>query len=206
MKLFYAPGTCALAPHIALEWTGKPYDIERAELGSRAFLQINPLGMVPALIDGESRVMTQADAILKYIEAKFPEADLGVQGGAFEHFELDEALAFLTGDFHPAFWPFFAPQRFTTSTDKADVNAVRDASFARIDRVMMHLDALLEGGVHVVGGKRTIADPYAFAMTRWTAHAPKSWRDYPAVKRFMETMLEDPGVQAAMRAQGLTSS
>ncbi len=203
MKLFYAPGTCALAPHIALEWTGKPYETELAELGSEAFLKINPLGMVPALIDGNSRVMTQADAILKYIDVKFPEADLGVHGGAFEHFEMDEVLAFLTGDFHPAFWPFFVPERFTTSTDETDVNAVREASFARIDRVMSHLDSLLDGSVHVVGGKRTIADPYAFAMTRWTANAPKSWRDYPSVKRFMETMLADPGVLTAMKAQGL---
>ena len=204
MKLYYAPGTCALAPHIALEWTGASYEAERVELGSEDYLKINPLGMVPALKDGDHRIMTQADAILKYIEMSFPDADLGVAKDPLSQFELDEALAFLTGDFHPAFWPFFAAHRFTVSTDDSAINDVREASFARIDRVMTHLETLLKDGTHVVGGKRTIADPYAFAMTRWTAHTPKPWQDYPAVKRFMETMLEDKGVQNAMKAQGLS--
>ncbi len=204
MKLYYAPGTCALAPHIALEWTGTSYEAERVELGSDDYLKINPLGMVPALKDGDHRIMTQADAILKYIETKFPNADLGVAKDPISQFELDEALAFLTGDFHPAFWPFFVPERFTASTEEAAQNDVREAAYGRIDRVMNHLEMLLERGTHVVGGKRTIADPYAFAMTRWTAHTPKPWQEYPAVKRFMETMLEDTGVQNAMKAQGLS--
>ena len=204
MKLYYAPGTCALAPHIALEWTGAFYVAEPVELGSDDYLKINPLGMVPALKDGDHRIMTQADAILKYIETKFPDADLDVAKDPISQFELDEALAFLTGDFHPAFWPFFVPDRFTVSTEEAAQNDVREAAYARIDRVMNHLEMLLKNGTHLVGGKRTIADPYAFAMTRWTAHTPKPWQEYPAVKRFMDVMLEDNGVQNAMKAQGLS--
>lgn len=204
MKLYYAPGTCALAPHIALEWSGQPYEVELADLGSEEYLKINPLGMVPALKDGDYRIMTQADAILKYIEAKYPEADLGVATDPISQFELDEALAFLTGDFHPAFWPYFVPERYTVSPDEEAQNDVREAAYARIDRAMSHLDNLLDGGLHVVGGKRTIADPYAFAMTRWTARTPKPWQDYPSVKSFMEAMLEDTGVQVAMKAQGLS--
>ncbi|NOD85958.1 MULTISPECIES: glutathione S-transferase family protein [unclassified Ruegeria] len=204
MKLYYAPGTCALAPHIALEWTGKPYEAERVELGSEEYLKINPMGMVPALKDDGFRIMTQADAILKYIEAKYPEAGLGVAKDPLSQFGLDEALAFLTGDFHPAFWPFFVPDRYTVNRSEGAQNEVREAAYARIDRVMSHLGTLLDGGPHVAGSKRTIADPYAFAMVRWTAHTPKPWQDYPPVKRFMETMLEDSGVQAAMKTQGLS--
>jgi glutathione S-transferase len=77
MKLYYAPGTCALAPHIVLEWIGTPYEVALADLGSDDYRKINPLGMVPALQDGGSRIMTQADAILKYISARHPEAGLG---------------------------------------------------------------------------------------------------------------------------------
>ena len=204
MKLYYAPGTCALAPHIALEWTGQPYEVELAELGSEEYLKINPLGAVPALKDGDHKIMTQADAILKYIETKYPNADLGVPKDPISQFELDEALAFLSGDFHPAFWPFFVPDRFTVNSDKSALKDVREAAFVRIDRAMNHLETLLEKSTHVVGGKRTIADPYAFAMTRWSAGAPKPWQDYPAVKRFMEAMLDDAGVQKAMKTQGLS--
>ena len=68
-----------------------------ADLGSDEYRKINPLGMVPALSDGTSRIMTQADAILKYLAAKFPDARLGSEPGLMAEFDLDEALAFLTG-------------------------------------------------------------------------------------------------------------
>jgi glutathione S-transferase len=67
---------------------------------------------------------------------------------------------------------------------------------------MNHLEQMLEEG-HVVNRKRTIADPYAFAMVRWTANFPKTWRDYPNIADFMTRMLEEAGVKAALKAQGL---
>jgi glutathione S-transferase len=67
---------------------------------------------------------------------------------------------------------------------------------------MNHLEEMLQDG-HVVNQRRTIADPYAFAMCRWTANLAKSWKDYPRISDFMNRMLENPGVQAAMGAQGL---
>jgi glutathione S-transferase len=203
MKLYYAPGTCALAPHIVLEWIGADYQAVLADLGSDEYRKINPLGMVPALSDGTSRIMTQADAILKYLAAKFPDAQLGSEPGLMAEFDLDEALAFLTGDVHPAFWPFFAPQRYTTNGDEASIKAVREASFARIDRAMLHLDSMLQGHSHVCGNRRTIADAYAFAMVRWTENLQKTWKDYPSLKLFIARMYDDKGVVAAMTAQGL---
>jgi glutathione S-transferase len=53
IKLFYAPGTCALATHIALEWIGEPYELQQVQLGDPEYLKINSLGQVPAIIDGD---------------------------------------------------------------------------------------------------------------------------------------------------------
>lgn len=63
-------------------------------MGSSEYLKINPLGQVPALIDGTSGVMTQADAILKYLAHKYPDAKLGDDGTLQDAYELDRALAF----------------------------------------------------------------------------------------------------------------
>ena len=52
MKLYYLAGSCALAPHIALEASGLPYQAVRIERGKQAdpeYLAVNPLGRVPAL-------------------------------------------------------------------------------------------------------------------------------------------------------------
>jgi glutathione S-transferase len=110
------------------------------------------------------------------------------------HFEFDEAMSFLTGDFHPAFWPFFRPERFTTSEDEASIEAVRAATRPRVDRVLTYLDGQIGGTGHVYRAKRTVADAYAFVMTRWTQRFPKTWREYPNVAQFMRAMEADAAV------------
>ncbi|NJM27542.1 MAG: hypothetical protein HC856_03590 [Pseudanabaena sp. RU_4_16] len=50
--------------------------------------------------------MNQADAVLKYLARKYPEAKLGDDGTLQDEYDLDRWLAFLTGDVHPAFFPF----------------------------------------------------------------------------------------------------
>ena len=59
MKLYYAPGTCALACWIALEWANADYEVEKIDYASAEYKKVNPLGMVPALDIGGSRAMTR---------------------------------------------------------------------------------------------------------------------------------------------------
>jgi glutathione S-transferase len=54
-KLYYAPGTCARASHIALEEAGASYAAERLDFKNSQqttpqYLAINPKGRVPALV------------------------------------------------------------------------------------------------------------------------------------------------------------
>ena len=75
-KLFYAPGTCALATHIALEEAGAPYEAVRLDFGSQAqrspeYLAINPKGRVPALVT-ESGTLTETPGLLLLRGAAFP--------------------------------------------------------------------------------------------------------------------------------------
>ncbi|MEB3338503.1 MAG: glutathione S-transferase [Leptolyngbyaceae bacterium] len=203
IKLFYAPGTCALAVHIVLEWIGEPYELTKVQLGSPEFLKINPLGQVPAMIDGDGEVMNQADALLKYLVHKYPDANLGDNGTLQNAYELDRWLAFLTGDMHPAFYPFFRPGRYWVEDDKTAQQSIKEASYQLIDRVFTHLDAHLEGKTYLLGDQRTVADPYAFAMLRWGNYVPKPLADYPHLYRFYQHMLEDESVKRAMEQQGI---
>ena len=79
-KLYYAPGTCALATHIALEEAGAPYEAVRLDFGSQAqrspeYLAINPKGRVPALVT-ESGTLTETPALLLFVAQRFPAAEL----------------------------------------------------------------------------------------------------------------------------------
>lgn len=203
LKLFYAPGTCALAPHIVLEWIGEPYEIQKVKPSDPDYLKLNPLGQVPALIDGESGVMNQADAILKYLARKYPQAQLGDDGTLQDAYELARWLAFLTGDMHPAFFPFFVPDRFSTDNSDRAKQSTKEASYKLIDRVYKHLDRHLDGKDYVVGNRRTIADAYAFAMIRWGNSLPNGLTNYPNLDRFYHHLREDEGVRRAMEQQQL---
>ena len=203
IKLFYAPGTCALAPHIVLEWVGEPYDLEKVQPRSPEYLKINPLGQVPAMIDGSSGVMNQADAILKYLANKYPDAHLGDDGTLQDAYELDRWLAFFTGDVHPSFFPYFAPSRYWADNNESALKSIKESSYKLVDRVFKHLDEHLDGKNYMIGNRRTIADPYAFAMIRWGNNLPKPLSEYPNIYRFYQQLREDQGVKRAMEQQGI---
>lgn len=201
MKLYYAPGTCALACWIALEWANGDYEAVRADYASEEYKRVNPLGAVPALDIGGKRAFTQAAAILQYIAGRYPQAGLGASEGLENALEMNETLSFLASDLHPAFWPFFFPQRYTTATDEASLTAAKEASYARVDRAMQHLDKLIGDTGHVYQGRRSIADAYAFVMVRWTDMLPKTWREYPNIAAFMKRMEQDEAVQRVLAQQ-----
>jgi glutathione S-transferase len=78
MKLYYFPGSCALADHVVLEWIGAPYEtvkLDRAAVKSPEFLALNPSGAVPVLVDGDF-VLTQNAAILCYLAELHPVTEL----------------------------------------------------------------------------------------------------------------------------------
>lgn len=204
ITLFYAPGTCALAPHIVLEWIGEPYELQKVKPSDPDYLQMNPLGQVPAMIDGDSDVMNQADALLKYLAHKYPNARLGDDGTLQDAYELDRWLAFLTGDVHPAFFPFFVPQRYITEDNEANRQTVKEASYRLIDRVYQHLDKHLEGKTHLIGNRRTIADAYAFSMTRWATHYPNPWLIIPTLIAFINTSAKTQAYSGRWRNKAFT--
>ncbi|MFV0477844.1 MAG: glutathione S-transferase family protein [Parahaliea sp.] len=194
IKLYYAPGTCALACWIALEWAWADYAVEKVDAHSEAYRKINPLGAVPAIDIGGNRPVAQGNAILQYIAERFGNANLGADEGLEARLEFNEAMAFLTGDLHPAFWPYFMPQRYTTASDENSLNNAREAAYARIDLALMHLDHIIGDSGHVYRSKRTVADAYAYVMVNWASKIPKSWRDYSHLAHFMTTMAEDKAV------------
>src|SRR5215469_6327348 len=70
-KLYYAPGTCALATHITFEEAGAPseailLDFRSQTQRSPEYLAVNPKGRVPALVT-ESGTLTETPALLCFV-------------------------------------------------------------------------------------------------------------------------------------------
>lgn len=214
MKLFYMPGACSLAPHIVLEWIGQPSELGRIERGKTRepeFLAVNPAGKVPALVKADGRVLTEAEAILLYLAEKFPDEQLGASPTAEARYEMHKWMSYLTGDVHPAFYPYFLPQRYIA--DEHQYHAIREAAYKQIDACFQLLGAKqfplwgkrhMSDRTYLVEDRRTVLDPYLFVFCRWGKSLPKPLTDYPNLYRFLIQMAEDASVQRAMQAQGIT--
>ena len=114
MKLYYMPGACSLASHIVLEWVGKPYEthkLSREALKEPDFLKVNPLGAVPALVDGDWAV-TQNASILEYIAEQAPQSKLLGDGSARSRADVRRWLGFINSDIHKTFSMIFGASRF----------------------------------------------------------------------------------------------
>ena len=202
MKLYYFPGSCALAPHIVLNWLDADYEAIRITKGDPEFLKVNPLGVVPTL-ESNGRIYTQADAILHWLAASFPAAGLGGDGTPDSDYELNEWMAFLTGDLHPAFFPFFNTVRYTTDQSEEALASVKAAAEERVAHYYAHLDKHLAEREFIANDKRSIADAYAIPMLRWGRLLGKPVSEYPALQGFLERFETDEGVEKALVEQGL---
>ena len=203
MKLYYAPGTCALAVHVVLIWPGEPCELEEVDLDDPGFRRINPMGAVPALVDGRGGVMTQAHALLNYVAAKAPEKKLAGEDTARARQAFDQWLSFLNGDLHPAWMPIFKPERFTGERDEASLADVKAAAGVRLRGIYSVLDRHLDGRDFMVGEARTCADAFAYIMTRWLPYSGIGIDEFPNLKRHFGRFRDEPGVVRAEEEQGI---
>ncbi len=202
--LHYMPGTCALGVHIALEWAGAPYEARRLsqeDLHSPDYLALNPAGVVPTLIQ-DGAVMTEASAILLALARQVPGLGPGPDAGEHDRFRFERLIIYLGGTLHPHFWPWFVPQRYGAAHEPDQAN-VKQAAEALIGRALTWLDGELGDGPFFLGARPSAVDAYFFPMGRWGYGLKTPTSEYPNLHGLMQRLAQDPGVAAAMTAQGL---
>jgi len=116
MKLYYKPGACSLASHIALREAGADFDLEKVDTGAGVtetgadFLAISAMGYVPALTLFDGETLTEGPAILQHIADSAPETGLAPAAGSRDRTTLHARLIFVASELHRAFAPFFASE------------------------------------------------------------------------------------------------
>jgi len=204
--LFFRSGSCALAPHTVLKWTGLDHRVKNAARNDPELLAVSPAGVVPALITSDGRSLTQCSAILQHLALTADRGDLLGQSDAAHRDEVAMWLAFFTGDFHPSFWPYFAPMQYIDADGSEHHPAVVRAAHKLIGRGLAKLDAHLNGRDQLVGSTKTVVDAYAVPMLRWAKGIRElDFQTYEHVARFYRGMADDPGVREAMAEHGISA-
>jgi glutathione S-transferase len=174
MKPYYLAGSCALAPHIARELSGLPYEAIRVERGKQmdpSYLAINQLGRAPALVTPDHDTITEVPAVLCYIVTGLRRLLPNV--GTRERYEALRWMAYLASTVHPALW---RPERFA---DAACIGSVEQAVVTQLASDFAYIDKQIANRKWVTGTDFSVADLHLFVFGRLGLRVTPSTRDFP---------------------------
>lgn len=201
-RLYYAPGGCSLAVHVALEEAGAEFEAVRldfpaAEQRGEAYLAINPKGRVPAVVS-ERGVLTECVAILAWIAQSWPEKRLAPLEDPWAFAQVQAFNAFLASSVHVAYAHVSRPGRY------ADGEAAAQAMLAKAPEALGGFFDLIEtqlsdGRPFVHGDAYTTSDPYLMVMTGWViGRGLVDMAQRPHVAAHRERILARPATRRAL--------
>ncbi|HEY6942317.1 glutathione transferase GstA [Dokdonella sp.] len=200
MRLYYGPGLCSQAPHIALREAGLAFDLVKVDLEThrteddRDYLAINPAGYVPALEIEPGVVLTEGPAILQYVADRSPASGLAPANGSPERYRLQSWLNFITSELHKGYSPLFKPE---TPVE------YRRQALGLLGRRLAIVEQALARGPFIGGRTFTVADAYLFVVTGWSGFVGLDLAPFPNLVAFRARVAARPMVKAALTAEGL---
>lgn len=200
MQLYYVPGACSLAPHIALREAGLSFELKKVDIHTKRledgsdFTKVNSKGYVPVLELSSGETLTEAPVILQYIADQKPDSGLAPKPGTLERYRLQEWLSFTSSEIHKPFSPLFNP---------AAAPELRAASLAALGRRFDWLEPQLKARPYLVGDRFTVADAFLFVTLSWSGHVGIELGKWPSLAAFVERTSRRPKVIEALRAEGL---
>jgi glutathione S-transferase len=203
ISLYYHPGTCARASHIALREAGARFelvrvDFARAEQRSDAYLRINPKGRVPALAT-ERGLLTETPAILAWIAQTHPDAQLAPLDDPFEFARLQAFTNYLCATVHVAH--AHGPRGNRWADDPAALAELKRRVPDTMSACFDLIEQTLIAGPWVMGESYSIADPYLFTIAQWLPSDGVDLARFPRVSDHQARMLTRPAVQEALAAE-----
>lgn len=196
--LYYYPGNASMAPHMALEEIGAPFELRLVDRTRNAhkdagYLRLNPNGLIPAFVDGEL-VLFESAAICLHLADRHPAAKLAPAFGTTERAQFYKFLIHLTNTVQAELLSYFYPERLTD--DASAAAQVKAHAEARVGEMFDRLEAsLAAGGPYLLGARFSVADLYLLMLARWTRGMTNPARGRKSVRRLLDRLIERPAVQ-----------
>ncbi len=205
IELWHCPDARSFRPLWALEELGLEYRLHLLPFPPRArapeYLEVNPLGTIPALRDGAT-FMTESAAIVQYLVTRHGPCDLAVAAedpayGAWLNW-LHFGEATLT-------FPQTIVLRYSTFEKGRADQAAQDYAQWFLSR-LRHVDRALQAGDWLCAGRFTAADISVGYALLLADHLKLSQHFSPAVAAYWRGLKTRPGFLAAKRAQKIDLS
>ncbi|TCJ98901.1 glutathione S-transferase [Volucribacter psittacicida] len=196
LKLYCSSVTCALSPLIVIEETALPYQLldvslkdKRVRTDGSDYLNINPLGYVPALVLADGRTLLEGVAIIQYLADLVPEKQLAPANGSFERYQLQALLNYIATEL---------PKNYEYLFDKTASEEVRTQGKNALDKHHRHLDQRLAQQPYLGGEHYSIADAYLYTVSNWARYIHYDLTAYPHLWQYLQNLHHRPAIQRAM--------
>ena len=205
---YSAPGTCALAAHIALHEAQAPFELVTLDFAagqqqSPAYLAINPKGRVPALKTPQG-VLTETPALLLFIAQTHPHAGLAPLDDAFALARMQAFNNYLSSTVHVAHAHKRRGARW--ADDEAAIEAMRRKVPQTMTACAQQLEAMLAdtaaAGPFVMGAQYTVADGYLYTLTGWLEGDGVDLAAFPRLRAHHERVGQRPATRRALEESG----
>jgi len=202
MKFYYAPNTCAVASHIALEEAGASYETQRldfskSEQRSDDYLRVNPKGRVPALVT-EQGIITETPAILTYVAQTYPASRLAPLDDNYAFAKMQEFNAYLCATVHVAHAHRLRGVRWCD--DPGVIEALKLKVPLNMAECFHLIETELFQGPWVLGEQYSVSDMYLFTVSQWLEGDSVAIADFPRVAEMAQRMLTKAAVQTVLAA------
>lgn len=198
LKIFHARRARSLRVVWLCEEMGVPYQVAAEKIGapSAEFLAVNPLGALPALVDGDVG-MIESIAMMLYVMGKYGPTDLALPPDDPGYAKYLQFL--LYGEAGVAMYcnPLIATkyQAPEHQRDNWTADYLKTTIAQRLDFIHQQLGE----GPFIVGSRFTAADisvGYAFGMTAFAAGSVLS----PRLQAYQQRLMARPAYQRALSA------
>lgn len=182
----------------ALEYRVRTYDLTRGEHLSPAYLQLNPAGRLPAIVDddaegGRRAVVAGTQAIALYLAEKSGRL---LPTDPVARADVHTWCGIVASDLAPAYSGQFvfgvlAPEPLPWARE----------FYARLcTRMLGALESRLQSHAYLGGAEYSIADVLAYPVAAVSARRfPGTLADFSALRGWSERIAERPAVQRGMR-------
>lgn len=199
MKLYHCSNARSVRPLWTLEELGLDYELEVIPFPPRfayeGYLDINPLGTVPTLVDGD-KVLTESTGICQYLVEKYGPSELGISP---DEPEYGDYLNWLYRSDATFTFPLAIVLRYTQlePEERRNPQVAEDYAIWFHSRIRS-VEAALEGNDYLVANRFTIADIAVGYALQFGDRLGLSDRYKPNCLRYLAMLNERP---AYMRSQ-----
>lgn len=207
-KLYWNPGSAAMAPHAVLQEIGARYELielnlERGQQREPAYLKLNPNARVPTLVIDDAQVIYESAAICMYLADRHPEAGLAPAIGDPARGAYLQWLAYMSNTLQTACLRYYYPTRCITNPDHAPEVASKALEDTAI--IWDRIDQAIGAGPYMLGDRFSACDLYLLMLSTWQDAAPGLYDRCRNVKACVERVMARPAVIDMMRKNGMAA-